>query len=341
MPSIDSYYKIFDKNNKAELDRQKELTTNASNMAINNAVGVVEEEKAKLPQYYQPYFDANAVQHLVNQRQLEERMANLGLTDSGLNRTQMTALTVQKQNTDAAYNQRKQAAIKSLDDQIAQIKASGQLQLQSNLLALDQNYQTQRNTWASNAYKADMEYAAETQKNNNSLYNEYIKKQIQDGNVVVNSDGTFKFVNDPETNNGGNNTPDALGIRWNPNYASLSAGSSFSRQVFLDVWANYVANGGNEEKFAQYLDEHYPNYDAVALLQYAQAMSTPEKWIKKNDGFWNFMGGVDEDGSVTDPYGQEYTGFDMLRALEQAGMKKTDAENWITDMQRKKGILAW
>lgn len=160
MASYDYYAKQYEKSKAKTHEEQKKQLTDYSNQAIENAVGVVEAQKETLPQQYQPYFDANEVQNLINQKQLEERMANLGLTDSGLNRTQETALAIQKQNTNAAYNQRKQAAIKSLDDQIAQIKANGQLQLQSNLLTLDQNYEASKDAYASSAYKADQEAAA-------------------------------------------------------------------------------------------------------------------------------------------------------------------------------------
>lgn len=44
----------------------------------------------QLPEAYQKQFDANAVQELVGRRKVEEAMANMGLTDSGLNRTQQT-----------------------------------------------------------------------------------------------------------------------------------------------------------------------------------------------------------------------------------------------------------
>lgn len=182
MASYNDYINQYYKDTKSEYEKQKKKITDLSNANLKDANALIEantqasikpleEKKLTLPQQFQSAFDANEIQHLVNQRQLEERMANLGLTDSGLNRTQETALAVQKMNTDAAYNQRKQAAIKSLDDQINEIIATGNLKkqeatlnsssaLRSDLLNLESNYKTNAQQYASDMVKADAEAEA-------------------------------------------------------------------------------------------------------------------------------------------------------------------------------------
>lgn len=182
MASYNDYINQYYKDTKSEYEKQKKKITDLSNANLKDANALIEantqasikpleEKKLTLPQQFQSAFDANEIQYLVNQRQLEERMANLGLTDSGLNRTQETALAVQKMNTDAAYNQRKQAAIKSLDDQINEIIATGNLKkqeatlnsssaLRSDLLNLENNYKANAQTYASDMVKADAEAEA-------------------------------------------------------------------------------------------------------------------------------------------------------------------------------------
>ena len=76
----------------------------------------------QLPEAYQKQFDANAVQELVGRRKVEEAMANMGLTDSGLNRTQQTALSVQRGNADAAARLEQQKKTQELQDKIAQLR---------------------------------------------------------------------------------------------------------------------------------------------------------------------------------------------------------------------------
>ena len=62
-------------------DTQKLQTQNTYNRQID------ETSKA-----YEDLYDENAVQRLINEQEIAENMANLGLTDSGLNRTQQTAV---------------------------------------------------------------------------------------------------------------------------------------------------------------------------------------------------------------------------------------------------------
>lgn len=163
MASLDYYKKQYDNANLGALKKKIETTTALSNQALENTIKPIEQQKAALPQQYQSYFDTNEIQHLVNKRQLEERMANLGLTDSGLNRTQETALAVQKSNTTAAYNQKKQAAIASLDNQIAQLRAQSGLNLQSTLLGIQDQYDTAKENYAADMVKAEQMAAAQAE----------------------------------------------------------------------------------------------------------------------------------------------------------------------------------
>ncbi len=185
MASYDYYINQYDKTNKDKYNKQVQKVTDLANSTLTGTLNLIdqntqssikplEQKKEALPQQYQSYFDTNALQNLVNQRQLEERMANLGLTNSGLNRTQETALAVQKSNTAAAYNQKKQAAILSLDNQINELIASGNLKkqeatlksksaLQSQLYSLEDTYNTNRQNYASSMEQADKQAAAQVE----------------------------------------------------------------------------------------------------------------------------------------------------------------------------------
>jgi hypothetical protein len=98
-------------------------------------------EKAAIPSQYQAIYDANAVQELVSKRQLEERMANMGLTDSGLNRTQQTAIAVQRGKSDEAARTKQQAAVDTINRSIAQYMAEADAEKQSmSAAALNKAY---------------------------------------------------------------------------------------------------------------------------------------------------------------------------------------------------------
>lgn len=87
-----------------------------------------ESQLEQLPGEYQKMLDYNALQELVGQRQVAESMANMGLTDSGLNRTQQTALAVQRGNADAQVRLAQQRKTEELQEKIAQITESNAAQ---------------------------------------------------------------------------------------------------------------------------------------------------------------------------------------------------------------------
>ena len=62
---------------------------------------------ANTEQSYDELIDQNAVQKIINERKIAENMANMGLTDSGLNRTQMTAAQLSYSNNRAKINQQR------------------------------------------------------------------------------------------------------------------------------------------------------------------------------------------------------------------------------------------
>lgn len=134
-----------------------------------------EQQLKQLPQDYQYAYDKNAIQQLANERQLSERMSQLGMTDSGLNRTQQTAINLQRSNADQAVTQQKNAQINALRSALAEKLAQNQ---QSRLnteaqarydlanrnqdlyAALMQNADSLAASLASNQYSADQQLAA-------------------------------------------------------------------------------------------------------------------------------------------------------------------------------------
>lgn len=102
----------------------------AIDRATNASVNPYKTQMEQLPAQYQKLFDTNAVQELVGRKQVQEAMANMGLTDSGLNRTQQTALSLQRGNAD--YNTRlaQQQKTQELQDKISQLMEAGAAQKQ-------------------------------------------------------------------------------------------------------------------------------------------------------------------------------------------------------------------
>lgn len=134
-----------------------------------------EQQKAQLPQDYQYAYDKNAIQQAINEREVAGRMEQLGLTDSGLNRTQQAAINVQRSNADAAVTQQQNAQLNALTsalyEQLSQNRANqtaGAAQARYDLASRNQdlynsymsNADSMAASIASNLYSADQQRAA-------------------------------------------------------------------------------------------------------------------------------------------------------------------------------------
>lgn len=136
----------------------------AIDRATNASVNPYKTQMEQLPAQYQKLFDTNAVQELVGRKQVQEAMANMGLTDSGLNRTQQTALSLQRGNAD--YNTRlaQQQKTQELQDKISQLMESGAAQKQQQEATIRGNTADWYNNLLSNYYST-------AQQQGTSLYN--------------------------------------------------------------------------------------------------------------------------------------------------------------------------
>lgn len=123
--------------NNASAQRQIEAQRKITEQSIQKNDAVVDKATAattaqyqkqidEAPTVYREQYDNNALAEAVNRRKLQESMANLGLTDSGLNRTQQTALSVMKGNADAATRQQQQEYVDGLQSAIDQVYAKGE-----------------------------------------------------------------------------------------------------------------------------------------------------------------------------------------------------------------------
>ena len=242
------YYESYLKKHQAEIEkeikRKQDANTAASNQYVsdintivdnstNNAVNKVQGEIDKLPTAFQSSFDANAVQQKINERQTAEHMANLGLTNSGLNRTQQTAFAIQRSNADAALRQQINATTASLKQQIADLYASGESQKAENQAKaryeLEQKNQSIYDTAMENLYNNANAYAnaqieAEAKAREASIkalqekQERYEKWALENGyeydkngnlvytGKVKNSDGEYVYIDDAESLNEGSGT---------------------------------------------------------------------------------------------------------------------------------------
>ena len=135
------------KQNRHKIYDEQTKTTND----IYNA-GISDNEKA-----YEDYYKENAVQKLINEREVAENMANLGLTNSGLNRTQQTAVQLSYANNKAALDRQKQAQVDTLARNLAAELSSIEQNRLSDIASIDQQYDALETEMANENYKSALE----------------------------------------------------------------------------------------------------------------------------------------------------------------------------------------
>lgn len=94
-------------------DSRRKQTTSTYEQQIKDAQGA-----------YDDLYRQNAVQRLINERDVAESMANIGLTDSGLNRTQQTAVQLSYANQRGKIDLERRKAVDTLAQQLASSIAS-------------------------------------------------------------------------------------------------------------------------------------------------------------------------------------------------------------------------
>ena len=111
------------KKNKENADAYKQSVGEIFDTQRDQVNKQAESDTQKVGSQYKGLYDEAALQQLVNERNLKQRQASLGLTDSGLTASQQTAIQVSRGNADAKISAQKQAAIDSITLQLEQYLA--------------------------------------------------------------------------------------------------------------------------------------------------------------------------------------------------------------------------
>ena len=151
---------------ETERNQQSQAMIDQINQAIDAATRPVQQQYQQqienVPEQYKKLYSANAVQQMVGRKLLEEQMANMGLTNSGLNRTQQTALTLQRGNADNSVRTQEQAAQDELNAALSKLLADAAAQKQQQ------------------AAQITNQAASDILNNRTSLYNNAVNAAIQE-----------------------------------------------------------------------------------------------------------------------------------------------------------------
>ena len=327
--NAEQQHKVYaDKNNAAGTAYINDMNT-VIDANTQRATEKIEGQISALPQHYQSGYESNAIQQKINERQLAERMANMGLTNSGLNRTQQTAINIQRSNADAALTRQKNAAMASLRSQIADVIANANSE--KNTLAAQSKYDTAtRNNemYASFMNQADQRAydravtldnqrfsATEAEKDRTASANAaYIKKGLEDGSLVYDDKGNIIAAN--TVDNVINNKP------TDEDYKNIV-------NQYL-IYGGYTADGAT--KFNSYLDQNYSDYDREAIIDYLDGI------VAGYHGGNNWGGGIDKNATVR-INGVEISMKDLYDQLIAAGFSKGSAKDAVIAFQKNKGLV--
>ena len=137
---LEDYVKAAQEGFAADRDAEKGVinSTHDASKAYVQAVNdkAVTDTKAD----YDSQYERNAVQKLINEKQVAEKMANLGLTDSGLNRTQQTAVQLSYANQKGKLDLARQSALDDLALNLTSALTEIETNRSADLLAADQKW---------------------------------------------------------------------------------------------------------------------------------------------------------------------------------------------------------
>lgn len=127
----DDYYNAAVKNLAGQKNQSLTDLSNLYNSQKNTLTSQYDTALTEAGNAYENQYRENAVQKLINEREVAENMANLGLTDSGLNRTQQTAVQLSYANNKGNIDRQRQSQLDALEAQ----KAAGLAEVEQNRLA--------------------------------------------------------------------------------------------------------------------------------------------------------------------------------------------------------------
>lgn len=189
LPSVDELYKknleVYKPQQDAEIAEKNKIFDSRYQNTQNLYGKTIKDTEASYDEAQQK----NELQKYINEKQLQENMANLGLTDSGLNRTQQTAVQLSYANNKADLNRQRQSAVDALT-----------LEMKSKLTDIDTDrataeadikdkYTSLATSNAQSTYSANLDYIQKAQEAEEDRKNRVTFSYIDDPQIVYDENG--------------------------------------------------------------------------------------------------------------------------------------------------------
>lgn len=337
--SADDYYKKYLESAKANVnsayDTKKEGTEKSirefnetTDAAAQKTAGNYQEQIDTADKTFREEYDKNELNRLVEQKKLQESMANAGLTDSGLNRSQMTALSVMKGKADSRTDKQKRDYVtelqKAIDTVLADAEAS-KANYANNLRKNDEDWYASALLEADNSarksaadsYNADYE----------SAYKQYVADIEAEQKAIDNQNKYNQDILKTIISKNGGNYIDAV--------AQMSGTGKYSEKYAND-YNNAVSAGKSDAyatAYAEALSEGYDEETAedFGSMEDAKAFYNANYVSKKFNGFWNnvnltlWKGGRYNSAYVVEDVQRDLAKDDDYNALDSKTRKNVEA----------------
>lgn len=159
-------------------DTQRQQTQNTYNRQIQDTNNS-----------YEDMYRENAVQKLINEREIAEDMASAGLTDSGLNRTQQTAVQLSYANSKNKIDVNRQKAVDTLTASLADAISSIDANKLSAAEKIRSSYESSWNSAAQSTYAKELEEQTKQVEANIKAQKEQIAEQQKANYIIKTNNG--------------------------------------------------------------------------------------------------------------------------------------------------------
>lgn len=153
---LSDYEKSAKKSIASEKKAEQKSINDGYNSAKKNTHAVYNKNLYDTNIAYESGYQKNAVQKLINEKKIAETNASLGLTDSGLNRTQQTAAQLSYANQKGALDIERQKAIDNLTLGLSAALSDIENNRNNDILASNQKWDNKARSIAQTNYNNDL-----------------------------------------------------------------------------------------------------------------------------------------------------------------------------------------
>lgn len=192
MSRLTELYDIYKKQGTAQRDADVAASDKMYDTQRRQTQDTYDRQIKDTNNSYEDMYRENAVQRLINERKIAEDMAGLGLTDSGLNRTQQTATQLSYANSKNKIDVNRQKAV----DTLAASLADAVSRIDANKLAaaekIRSSYESSWNSAAQSTYAKELEEQTKRVEANIKAQKEQIAEQQKANYIIQTNGGTLR-----------------------------------------------------------------------------------------------------------------------------------------------------